>query len=168
MENSTWYAPRRFVLLCLAQVEYLNVFPILHQKERTASTQVRNTVAKFSLETSSHSKSKRLNCKYCIFPLSQVESVIYVLVCVLLRNIPRTAMVMSLEKGVKHRHSWIGYQLLETPSDCFGDIRSSGWAFPAGLLTSRIIYTISLIHCPIDGTLLCPVNVLLSLMIMIS
>lgn len=141
MENSTWYAPRRFVLLCLAQVEYLNVFPILHQKERTALTQVQNTVAKFSLETSSHSKSKRLNCKYCIFPLSLVESVIYVLVClyVLLRKIPRTAMVMSLEKGVEHRHSWIGYQLLETPSDCVGDIWFSGWDFPAGLLTSRII-----------------------------
>lgn len=136
-----WYAPRRFVLFCLAQVEFLNAFPIQRQKERTALTQVWNTVAKSSLETSSHSKSKRLNCKYCILPLSPVESVIYVLVClyVLLRKIPRTAMVASLWKGEEHRHSWIVYQLLGTPSNCFGDIRSSGWTFPAGLLTSRRI-----------------------------
>lgn len=26
MENNTWYAPRRFELFCLAQVEFLNPF----------------------------------------------------------------------------------------------------------------------------------------------
>lgn len=48
-------------------------------------------------------------------------------------------MVMSLRKGVEPRHTRIEYHLLGTPSDCFGEIMSSGWAFPAGLLTSRRI-----------------------------
>lgn len=120
MENSTWYPPRRSVLFCLAQVEFLNAFPIQRQKERTALTQAWNTVAKSSLETSSHSKSKRLNCKYCILPLSLVESVICVLVClyVLLRKIPRTAMVMPLWKGEEHRHV-----------DCVSAVGDTKWLF---------------------------------------